>query len=111
MSTNQPTQPAPPEDLQATAFSNGIRLSGREWGIVGLFALTLVFLAPVAWKRAEKFDPGPDYRLPYELSQDYWLFERYAHLAAARYDTLLLGDSVIWGQYVTHGQTLSHRLN
>ncbi|HEV3256494.1 MAG TPA: hypothetical protein VG013_06430, partial [Gemmataceae bacterium] len=53
----------------------------------------------------------PDYRVPYDLSNDYWLYDRYARLAASEYDTLLIGDSVIWGQYVTRQQTLSHYLN
>jgi hypothetical protein len=66
---------------------------------------------PSLWKLAEKFDPGPDYRMPYELSNDYWLYNRFASQAARKCDTLLLGDSVVWGQYVTPGQTLSHYLN
>ena len=49
--------------------------------------------------------------MPHDLSNDYWLYERYAGLAAGQYDTLLLGDSVIWGEYVTRQETLSHYLN
>ena len=66
-------------------------------------------LAPTLWKQVEKFEIEPDYRIPYELSNDYWLYDRYCRLAAG--DTLLLGDSVIWGQYVTRQQTLSHCLD
>jgi len=100
--------PRPPE----VAFSsNAVRLSVRQWVVVGLFALVMVFGAPSLWKKVEKFDLEPDYRVPYDLSGDYWLYDRYARLAADRYDTLLIGDSVIWGQYVTRQQTLSHYLN
>jgi hypothetical protein len=49
--------------------------------------------------------------MPYDVSADYWLYERYARLAASHYDTLVFGDSVVWGQYVTREQTLSHYLN
>jgi hypothetical protein len=100
-----------PADLDVTTFSNSIRLSGREWLVVGLFAVLLSAFGPTAWKRVEPFTPGTDYRMPHDLSSDYWLYERYAGLAAQRYDTLLIGDSVIWGEYVTGQETLSHYLN
>jgi hypothetical protein len=97
--------------LEAPAFSNGIRLSGRQWLGLGLFAVLLIVFAPPLWKHAEQFVPDPDYRMPKDLSNDYWLYERFAGLAANQYDTLLVGDSVIWGEYVTRQQTLSHYLN
>src|SRR5262249_34324445 len=99
-----------PAESDVVAFSNGIRLTGRQWLGVGLFALALIILAPVLWKKVEPFDPGPDYRMPHELSNDYWLYERFADLAAGRYETVLIGDSVIWGEYVTRKDTLSHYL-
>jgi hypothetical protein len=102
-------RPGPEPD--AADFSNGIRLTGGEWLGVGLFAVLLISLAPTLWKRIEPCMLEPDHRMPHELSNDYWLYERYAGLAVERYDTLLLGDSVIWGEYVTRQQTLSHYLN
>lgn len=95
----------------APESSNAVYLTGRQWVGVGLFALALVVFAPPLWKVVEKFDPDADYRMPYDQSNDYWLYERYTYLAAARYDTLLIGDSVVWGHYVTREQTLSHYLN
>jgi len=92
-------------------FSNSIRLMGRQWAVVGLFTLVMVLFAPSLWKQVEKFDLEPDYRIPHDLSNDYWFYDRCAQLSAARYDTLLIGDSVIWGEYVTRQQTLSHYLN
>ncbi len=100
-----------PAEPDAIAFSNGLRLTGRQWLGVGMFAVLLIGLAPVVWKRVEPFTLEPDYRMPHDLGNDYWLYERYAELAAGRYDTVLLGDSVIWGEYVTRQQTLSHYLN
>jgi hypothetical protein len=49
--------------------------------------------------------------MPHDLSNDYWLYERWTGLAAEHYDTLIIGDSVVWGEYVTRQQTLSHYLN
>src|SRR5438874_12439283 len=49
--------------------------------------------------------------MPHEISNDYWLYERYANAAVNQCDTLLLGDSVVWGEYVTPQETLSHYLN
>jgi hypothetical protein len=92
-------------------FSNGIRLSGREWIGVGIYTAVLVIAAAPLWERTEPFAYEPDHRMPYDLSNDYWLYERYSRLAAEHCDTLLFGDSVVWGQYVTREQTLSHYLN
>ena len=95
-----------------TAYgSNAFHLSRSQWIVVSLLSLAFVLLLPSYWKRLEKFEIEPDYRVPYELSNDYWFFERYATLAAARYETLVIGDSVVWGQYVTRQQTLTHYLN
>lgn len=92
-------------------FSNTIRLSGREWLAVAAFAAALITLAPPLWSRFETFRPGPDYRIPYDLSQDYWLYSRFAGRAQASAEVLLVGDSVVWGQYVRPTETLSHALN
>jgi hypothetical protein len=99
------------DDKDAMEFSNGIRLTVRQWLGLGLFAVSLVIFAPIFSKHAEKFTPEADYRLPFDLSNDYWLYQRYAAVAAGRYETLVIGDSVVWGEYVTGHQSLSHYLN
>ena len=90
---------------------NEVRLSARHWFatfvIVGLVAL----LTPGVWKRLERFDTGLDYRLPYELSKDYWLYERRLDQVAKPGQIIVLGDSVVWGEYVLPNGTLSHFLN
>src|SRR6266576_2648407 len=91
---SKPGRRPPPADAHTAAFSNGIRLNGGQWLCVGLFAALLVAVAPVLWKHAEELALEPDYRMPHELSNDYWLYERYAGLAASRYDILMIGDSV-----------------
>ncbi len=94
-----------------TVLSNSFRLSIRQWLVVGLFSMLVVVVAPRLWKQVESFPLEPDYRIPHELANDYWLYERFAGMAADHYDTVLLGDSVIWGEYVTRDQTLSSYLN
>ena len=91
--------------------SNCVRLPGREWVIVGIVFAAIFCLAPVLWERFEKFEPEPDYRLPYELSSDYWLYNRYCRWTCSVYETLVIGDSVVWGHYVPKDNTLSHYLN
>ena len=91
--------------------SNCLRLSPPEWFAVGVIVATIACLTPVLWQRVEKFEPGPDYRLPYDLSNDYWLYRQYAERAAAEYDTFIIGDSVVWGHYVSKDNTLAAHLN
>jgi hypothetical protein len=88
-----------------------VRLSLSEWLIVAIIFSAVFYLAATLWERVEKFEPASDYRLPYDLSSDYWLYERYCRWACSRYDTLVVGDSVVWGHFVPVDNTLSHHLN
>ena len=88
-----------------------VRLSGRQWLIVGAALAAMFALAPAAWDRIERFEPQSDYRMPYALSSDYWQFSRYCRWAASRNKTVLLGDSMIWAQYVAEDESLAHWLN
>lgn len=92
-------------------FTHEVRLSPRQW----LAALLIVTLAAVAlprlWWRVERFDVGDDYRIPYSLSNDYALFDRYLRKAAGAEPVVVLGDSVVWGEYVRSDGTLPHFLN
>lgn len=91
--------------------SNCIRLSGYELIFAGIVASALFCFGPGLWERMEKFEPEPDYRIGYQLSSDYWLYNRYCRWAASKYETLVIGDSVIWGHFVSKHNTLSHYLN
>jgi len=103
-------QPAP--GVASVPFgSNAIRLAGRQWAVAGFLTILVLLGLPAIWGYFEPFAPGPDYRIPYELSNDYWMYARYGAWAAKQSQTLVLGDSVIWGEYVTPDTTLSHHLN
>lgn len=91
--------------------SNSVRLSGYEWIFVGVVALALFCFGPRLWERVEKFEPQSNYRLPYELSNDYWLYSRYSRFVCSQYEIIVVGDSVIWGHYVPQYDTLSGCLN
>lgn len=111
-------------DVPPFDCSHALRLSGRDWLIVGAALLALTGLWPILWERFETFEPCPAYRIPYELSNDYWLYGRYnRHVCRRPRGTgglmhqpggpriLLVGDSVVWGHYVPPDETLSHYLN
>lgn len=100
-----------PSNAEIPYGSNCVRLSPREWLIIGIVFSALLYFGPKLWERIEKFEPGPDYRLPYDLSSDYWLYNRYCRWACSRYETLVIGDSVVWGHFVPKDNTLSYYLN
>jgi hypothetical protein len=91
--------------------SNEVRLLPRQWLVVGVILAVVFCSTPSLWKRIEPFDPGADYRIPYRLGYDYWMYDRYCGRVAPEDRTLLVGDSVVWGHYVSDDETLSHYLN
>jgi hypothetical protein len=90
---------------------NEIRLNARQWTAALLIVAAVLLLTPWVWTRLERFETGPDYRLPYQLSNDYWLYGRRLDQVAGEDKVLLLGDSVVWGEYVAADGTLTHFLN
>jgi hypothetical protein len=91
--------------------SNKVQLSVREWIVAGALVVGICLFIPWIWQRIEPFEPGPDYRMSYELSNDYWLYSRYCGLASSQDKVLVIGDSVVWGEYVAPEDTLTHHLN
>jgi hypothetical protein len=98
-------------NLAVPFSSNCVRLSLVDFVIVAVIILAVFCLTPALWEHAEKFEPSSDYRIPYDLSSDYWLYERYSRFACSHYETLVVGDSVVWGHFVPMNETLSHYLN
>ena len=100
------------QEKHSTPFSsNAIRLSLREWLVVAGIITVLAIAFPPVWRGLEDFTPSVDYRIPYDFSEDYWLFKQYCNSVSNKDKTLVIGDSVIWGHYVKRDQTLSHFLN
>jgi len=91
--------------------SNPLRLSVRQWLVAGGVLGIVLVGVPCLALRLDPFVPGPDYRLPYDFSQDYWQCGRWIDDAAARDAVLVMGDSVVWGEYVAPGDALSGELN
>jgi hypothetical protein len=98
-------------EIQVPFASHEIRLSGSQCLIALLLVMLMAWALPRVWTRVERFAPDADYRLPYQLSHDYWLFARYSQRAAQQHEVLILGDSVVWGHYVSPAGSLSHHLN
>lgn len=88
-----------------------MRLNARQWVIAIIVLTFIILLTPHLWKKVERFKIDPDYRIPYALSKDYWLFERRLEKIADPNQIIVLGDSVVWGEYVLPNGTLSHFLN
>lgn len=87
------------------------RLQPRQWLHVFLWVSVIATVLPIVWKRLETLATPSDYRIPYELSNDYWLYERRADSMPHDDGTVVvLGDSVVWGEYVRRDGTLSHFL-
>jgi hypothetical protein len=87
---------------------NEMRLSARQWLAALAIAAAFVFTAPRLWKHVETFDTGSDYRLPYQLSKDYWLYQRWLTELSDPQQVAVIGDSVVWGEYgVAPGHALS----
>jgi hypothetical protein len=92
--------------------ANVLRLSWRQWLLVFVAFACFVIAAPWLWSAAETWEHDAQYRIPYALSNDYWLYQR--HLAAALMDgeaIPVMGDSVVWGEFVNRDGTLSHWLD
>ncbi len=103
--------PHKPADSDGFECSHVVRLSGRQWLLVAVVLLAVVGLGPTVWNYFEGFTPDSDYRLPYDLSSDYWLWRRHCSQACEQGKILVVGDSVIWGHYVPPNESLAHYLN
>jgi hypothetical protein len=90
--------------------SNPLRLTSRQWLAAGVVLVAVLLGVPFLGARLEPFCPGQDYRLPYDFSQDYWHSARWFRAAAQRQAVLVIGDSVVWGEYVGAAQALSAQL-
>jgi hypothetical protein len=95
----------------SSSASNVQRLSWRQWAAVALIAAAVLFVFPALWRMHERFESTADFRMPRELNNDYWAFRNWSRQAVRRHKIIVLGDSVIWGEYVAPSDTLSSHLD
>jgi len=88
-----------------------LKLSLRDWLFTALLVTALIAVMPRIPFRPRVPVVDRDYRMPYALSTRYDLYRRFTTLSAAQFATILLGDSVVWGQFANRDQTLAHHLN
>ncbi|HOY59305.1 MAG TPA: hypothetical protein PK640_14375 [Verrucomicrobiota bacterium] len=106
-----PIEPPTTAGAETPFGANEMRLTARDWFFSLGLVLLITFVTPRVWPKIERFDTGSDYRIPYELSNDYWLYGRRLRQVTDSNRVLVLGDSVVWGEYVLPDGTLSHFLN
>jgi len=91
--------------------ANEVRLNALQWVAALAILAAAIILTPVIWGRVQRIETGPDYRIPYSLSNDYWLYGQRLRREIAPDRIFMVGDSVIWGEYVSPDGTWSHFLN
>ncbi len=96
--------------MNDTFSANSLRLTPTQWLIALAIVLVAVILLPIWADNAEPFTPAESYRLPFATSEDYWTYHRLTKWTQQKNRALVIGDSVIWGEYVTPSQTLTHYL-
>ncbi len=87
------------------------RLQGREPFVVAALVVSVWIIAPKWATWISRPDFPEHYRTPYWASEDYWRYRQLTSVARQRDQILVVGDSVIWGEYVDVEQTLSAALN
>ena len=70
---------------------NEVRLDARQWAATVVIVGLILLLTPWLWERLERFDTGRDYRIPYQLSKDYWLYGRRLSQVTGHEHILVLG--------------------
>ncbi len=86
-------------------------LSLRDWLVVILLTTGLCAVVPLIPFRPRRPIIEWDYRIPFSKSNHYDLYHRFTTLSASQFPTILVGDSVVWGQFADRDETLSHYLN
>lgn len=75
-----------------------------------LLGLTVV-IVPFSCPATDSASFTENYRIPYSMGEDYFLYNRYSKNAAQKNRIPVIGDSVIWGHYTDKENTLPANLN
>ena len=57
--------------------SNEVRLTPCQWLVTLAIVSAVLYLLPIEYERVEPLESGADYRIPYSLGNDYWMYGRY----------------------------------
>lgn len=83
----------------------------RHWAVALGVVVVLLAGLPRLGRLIDQAPADPDYRVPHELSEDYWYFAQRVRASAGQDIIPVVGDSMIWGEYVPADETLSHHLS
>ncbi len=96
----------------ATDFGRSvIRLTLREWLAVSVIIAAVFLAVPRLGEWWERSPIDLDGRVPYAESEDYWNYRQRMREIVANERIPIIGDSVIWGDYVLAVDALSSCLN
>jgi len=101
-------------NLKSMPFgSNAMRMNWLELLLVAAVSIAIFgWGLPWLYGRWERFDfSTPDFRLGYDLRDDYWSYRKWCEYASEHFNTVFVGDSVIWGMYTDTPHTLSAHYN
>jgi len=73
--------------------------------------LLFITAAPRTFTLIDDNEFTGNYRIPYPMGENYYLFSHYSSSLSKTEKILFLGDSVIWGHYADTGNTLTAQLN
>jgi len=79
--------------------------------ITAILALLILSAAPFTISFIDKDEFAGNYRIPYAMGENYYLFRHYISAAADSEKIPFFGDSVIWGHYAEKDKTLTSQLN
>jgi hypothetical protein len=76
-----------------------------------LLLLTTALSVPYIFPLTDTASFTGNYRIPYSMGENYFLYNRYSKEIAKEKTIPVIGDSVIWGHYTDKDNTLSANLN
>lgn len=100
-----------PGEIAVNFGRSVVRLRLRDWLVVGVIVAGCFLGLPIV---CEQLEPAPrdiDGRVPYAESEDYWNYRRRVEASIAADRIPIIGDSVVWGDFVTAEESLSACLN
>lgn len=73
--------------------------------------LSAAAVIPYALPLTDRSSFTGDYRIPYSMGEDYFLYKNYSKQISLEKTIPVIGDSVIWGHYTGSSETLTAQLN